>query len=140
VKDSLNVTVGDGRVVGQDIVFPVHASAQQVRRLVPADLRDAVRGRTLADARSILEAYGETTISLWPGFVSSVPTNDSRIDLTVKEAVAVEASPGPSSSSAGGTPRPTSSPTARPSGRPAPSGSAKPGASASPKASGSGTP
>ena len=105
VKDSLNVTVGQGNAHGADIVFPVQASAQQVRRIVAADLRDAVRGKSLADARATLEGYGTTTIELWPGFASSIPNFDFRIDLTVRDGRArwrtparAPGSPGPASS------------------------------------------
>ncbi len=121
MKDSLNVTVGKGTAQGADIVFAVQASAQQVRRVVAADLRELVRGKSLADARSALEAYGTTTIDLWPGFASSIPTYDFRIDLTVKGEVAIES----------GSPAPAASTGAPPS----PTGSAPPGASGSPKAS-----
>ena len=91
--------MGQGTAQGTSIVFPVQATAQQVRRVVADDLREAVRGKSLADARSTLEAYGTTTISLWPGFASSIPSYDFRIDLTVKSDIVVETgSPAPGSS------------------------------------------
>ena len=136
VKDSLKVTVGKGRAQGPDIVFPVQATAQQVRRIAAADLRDAIRGKPLAQARSALEAYGETTIDLWPGFVSSIPNYDFRIDLTIQGGVPIEtgnpsaappgrsASPRPTAASArpgaSGSPKPTASGSARPSASQAP--------------------
>ena len=102
-------------------MFPVRATAQQVRRVVAADLVAAVRGKPLAEARTALEAYGTTTIDLWPGFVSSIPSYDFRIDLTVRGAPPVEeASPGPGSS--GASPGATRSATPRPP----PSASPKP--------------
>ena len=130
VKDSLNVTVGQGTAQGADIVFPVQATAQQVRRVVASDLVDAIRGKSLADARSTLETYGTTTIDLWPGFASSIPTYDFRIDLTVKSDIVVETgSPAPGSST---TPRPSAT---RPAA-PASSGSTNQSSSSpSPKAS-----
>jgi hypothetical protein len=133
VKDSVTVSVGKGTARGADIVFPVHATAQQVRRVVAADLVAAVRGRPLAEARAALEAYGTTTIDLWPGFVSSIPNYDFRIDLTVRGGVAVEeGSPGPGSSGASPTPRPPASATPRaspsPSPKPSPTSSVKPSA------------
>ena len=119
--------MGQGTAAGTTIVFPVQATAQQVRRLVADDLRESVRGKSLADARSTLEAYGTTTISLWPGFASSIPTYDFRIDLTVKSDIVVETgNPAPGSSS---TPRPSAS-----------GGSTNPSSSGSPKASPKTTP
>ena len=138
VKDSLSATVGQGKVQGTQIVFSVKAVAQQVRRLVAADLRDQIKGLPVADARTRLEVYGTATIDLWPGFVSSIPTNDFRINLTIAGAVPIEgASPGPGSTGSPGasaSPRPTASPRAPDSGSPKPpgSGTTRPSASASP--------
>ena len=138
VKDSLSATVGQGKVQGSQIVFAVKAVAQQVRRLVAAELRDQVKGLPVADARAKLEGYGTTTIDLWPGFVSSIPTNDFRINLTIAGAVPIEgASPGPGSTGSPGlsaSPRPTGSLRAPSSGSPKPSGSgsSRPSTSASP--------
>jgi hypothetical protein len=140
VKDSLVVTVGPGKAQGAAIVFPVKATAQQVRRVVAAALREAIRGRPLAEARTTLEAYGTTTIDLWPGFVSTIPNYDFRIDLTVRDEVPVEnASPGAGSSEASASPVPSASTSSRPSTsgspKPAASGSAKPSPAGSAKAS-----
>ena len=123
VKDSATVTVGAGAAQGDVIVFPVQATAQQVRRVVAADLVAAVKGKSLADARATLETYGTTTIDLWPGFASSVPNYDFRIDLTVRTGVPIET----------GSPAPGSSAPA--SGRPSSNGSPSPAPSGSPKAS-----
>jgi hypothetical protein len=87
VEDSLAVTVGDGRLQDGQIVFPVRATADQTRTIVASDLVAAVKGRSPADARAILGQYGAVTIELWPPFVDRIPTNDSRIDLSIKPAV-----------------------------------------------------
>jgi hypothetical protein len=136
VKDSASVTVGTGAAQGDVIVFPVQATAQQVRRVVAADLVTAVRGKPLADARATLETYGTTTIDLWPGFASSIPTYDFRIDLTVRTGVPIETgSPAPGSSASPTSPRPSAgSPSSAPSGSPkaSPKPPAKPSATAAP--------
>ena len=108
VKDSLKVTVGDGHVEGGSIVFPVKATASQIKTLVVADLVALVKGKTAAEARTLLAAYGTVTVELWPGFSDRVPTNDSRINLTVTQDTPLE-SPGPSLPPA--TTRPTIKPT-----------------------------
>ena len=99
VKGSLEVTVGKGRVQGGAIVFPVRASASDARTVVADDLIPAVRGRTAAEARTILTTYGDVTIDLWPGFSDRIPTYDFRIDLTVHQVAPLE-SPGAGSPSA----------------------------------------
>ena len=126
VKDSLSVTVGKGRVQSGVIVFPVRANASQVRTAVATDLIPAVRGRTMAEARAILGAYGDVTIDLWPGFSDRIPMYDFRIDLTVRQDTPLE-SPGPSLPA--GTAKPTirvATPPPSASASPAPSASTKP--------------
>ncbi len=131
VKDSANVTVGVGAAQGDVIVFPVQATAQQVRRIAAADLVTAVKGKPLADARATLETYGTTTIDLWPGFASSVPSYEFRIDLTVRTGVPIETgSPAPGSS-APASARPSNgaspaAPSGSPKASPGPSATAAP--------------
>jgi hypothetical protein len=102
VRDSLRISVGKGSVLGKTVVFPVNASASRLRRLDATELRSQVRGRTIADARATLSAYGDVSIATWPGFVSSIPTYDFRVDLTINSPAPVEgASPSPSEAEAG---------------------------------------
>ena len=97
VRDSLRISVGKGSVLDKTIVFPVNASANRLRRLDAEELRSQARGRSIADARAALSAYGEVSIATWPGFVSSIPTYDFRVDLTINSPAPVEgASPSPS--------------------------------------------
>jgi hypothetical protein len=109
VLDSLRISVGKGSVLDNSIVFPVNASASRLRRLDVVELRSQVRGRTIADARATLAAYGDVSIATWPGFVSSIPTYDFRVDLTINSPAPVEvASPSPSGGeSVDGTGRPS---------------------------------
>jgi Baseplate J-like protein len=97
VSGSIDVTVGKGRVQNGAIVFPVQATASQVRQVVAADLLPLVRGLGLEDAQAALAPYGDATIDLWPGFVNRIPAYDFRIDITVRASAAVEG-PGASSS------------------------------------------
>ncbi|MGZ8528490.1 MAG: hypothetical protein ACXWWR_06810, partial [Candidatus Limnocylindrales bacterium] len=45
--------------------------------------RESIKGKSVDEARSILGRYGTVSIDTWPGFVSSIPTIDARLDLTV---------------------------------------------------------
>ena len=73
------------------------AAGQAIAVLDPAALREEIKGKSVDEARSILGRYGTVTISTWPGFVSSIPTIDARLDLTVGGDGAAS-SPAPSSS------------------------------------------
>ncbi len=90
VADSVEVTVEPAVVAGGQISFPASASARQTAVLDPNELKRQVMGKPLDEARSILGAYGDVTLSAWPDWVSTVPTLDGRVDLTVSNAVAIE--------------------------------------------------
>jgi hypothetical protein len=103
VSDSLMVTVGKGKVVGDTIVFSVRAAASQVAQLDAATLTAQVKGKTKAEAEQILSQYGTVTITLWPGFADRIPVYDARIDLTIGHPAPVETA-SPSGGAAGSAP------------------------------------
>lgn len=97
VADSVEIQVDDAIVVGQTVSFPVTASAEQIAILDPAELKAMVLGKPVDEARAILEPYGQVELSVWPDWVGSVPSFESRVDLTVERAVEIE-TPAPSGS------------------------------------------
>jgi hypothetical protein len=106
VEGSVDVQVGEAIVAGQEISFPATARAAEVRNVDRAEVLSRVKGLELPKARTVLAEYGQATLSAWPDWVTTVPTNDSRIDLRI------EASAAPSSSASPGTgasPRPSAS-------------------------------
>ena len=105
--DSVAVSVSAGQPDGQIVDFRVIATAMAIPALDVAQLRDAIRGRTVAQASAILGRYGAVSIETWPGYVSTIPTLDARVDLTV---AAPEASAVPSPVSPSRTPTATPSP------------------------------
>ena len=113
VPGSVKVTADQGQADGDLVDFRVTASAAAIPLLDAAVLRDAIRGRPVEEAERILRQYGEVTIQTWPGFVTSIPTIDGRIDLIIvgdqgggaasptpgaSSPTPLEASPGPSGS------------------------------------------
>ncbi|MEO8229519.1 MAG: baseplate J/gp47 family protein [Chloroflexota bacterium] len=99
-EDSVSAQPDSGSAAGELVDFRVTAAGEAVPVLDPATLREAIKGRSVDEARSILGRYGTVTIATWPGFVSSIPTIDARLDLTVAgdEAVSSPASSSPASS------------------------------------------
>ncbi len=89
VDGSVEVTVQPAVVTGGRVTFPASVRALQTALLDVTAIREQVKGRPIAEARSILEGYGTVVLSVWPDWVSSVPTIDGRIDLTVDQAVPV---------------------------------------------------
>ncbi|MGH2465193.1 MAG: baseplate J/gp47 family protein, partial [Candidatus Limnocylindrales bacterium] len=125
VAGSEQVTIGTPRTDGAAIVFPVSATASQVRQLDPDTLRQQVLGKSVDEARSILAQDGTVDIQTWPGFVGTIPSLAWRLTLTV-DTSGITASPGPGASPNG----PTNLPSAAPSSAPASSPSAGPSGAA----------
>ncbi len=99
VAGSVKTTVGKPTVAGATVTFPTSATARQVRQLDASALEAQVRGLSVDQAEQLLSQYGTVSISTWPDWVSTIPSYDFRIDLTVRSSAPVE-SPGAGSSSA----------------------------------------
>jgi hypothetical protein len=97
VPGSISITPGDALVIGQNVTFPVIATAQQVAILDPAGLKAKVLGKPVEEAKAILAPYGQVDLNVWPDWAGSVPSFESRVDLTVEYAAEIQA-PTPSSS------------------------------------------
>ena len=97
VEDSITVDVGDTVVTGGVVSFPVTASATQVAVLDPAALEALILGKTPEEATAILAPYGAAEIDLSPGWVTTIPTVENRVDLTIAGGpdASPEASPSP---------------------------------------------
>ncbi len=100
-EGSVAVTIGEGQADGDIVGFRASASAATIPTLDPAQLRAEIKGRPVDEARRILSQYGTVTIDTWPGFASTIPTLDARLELTIGGIAGTAASPSP-----GGTPAP----------------------------------
>ena len=83
VAGAASVQLGEPAVFGETISFPVTVRGQQVRDVDQAKLLADIRGLEAPQARARLEAFGDVSISLWPDWVTTIPTNDDRIDLKI---------------------------------------------------------
>jgi len=82
---STSVQLGEPTVLGDTISFPVTVRASEVRKVDEAALAGQIRGLVLAQARSRLEPYGDVSISVWPDWVTTIPSNADRIDFSLGE-------------------------------------------------------
>jgi hypothetical protein len=82
---STSVQLGEPTVLGDTISFPVTVRASEVRNVDQAALAGQIRGLVLAQARSRLEPYGDVSISVWPDWVTTIPSNADRIDFSLGE-------------------------------------------------------
>jgi hypothetical protein len=97
VPGSTEIEVGDAIITGQTVSFPVVATAKQVAILDPAALKAMVLGKPVAEAKAILAPFGDVDLRVSPDWAGSVPSFESRVDLTVEQAVEIS-TPSPSAS------------------------------------------
>ena len=118
VDGSVRIEPGTPVVEGQEISFPVAVRAAQVAIPDAAELKSLVMGRTADEAEELLAEYGEVEVTLWPDWVSSVPTMDGRVTVEVGTPIPAE-EPDPTAA-----PSLEPEPTLEPSGSPSPASSA----------------
>jgi hypothetical protein len=131
VDGSIQVTPGEPAVSGETVSFPVSATGSQIRVVDADTLRDEIKGKPLDEARSILADYGQAELTVWPDWVTAVPTIDGRVDVRVELPAGVEppsGSPAPSGGSA--SPDGASAAPSPPDGSGPPAASGSPGAPA----------
>jgi hypothetical protein len=80
---STSVDLGVPIVIGGTISFPVSVTATQVRDVDQDALLAQIQGLGVPQARTRLEAFGDVSISLWPDWVTTIPTNGDRVDFTI---------------------------------------------------------
>lgn len=83
LEGSIEVSHAPGEAVGDRIRFAASADGSAYRQPEREPLLQEVRGKTVAEARAIMETYGSVEISVWPEFVDRVPDQPSRINLTI---------------------------------------------------------
>jgi hypothetical protein len=96
VAGSVAAVVGTGVPDGDIVDFRVTVTAMTIPTLDAAALMAEVRGKPVEEARRILSRYGTVTIDMWPGFVTTIPTLDARLQLTIGGASGPDGSAAPS--------------------------------------------
>jgi hypothetical protein len=108
VDGSVTTKNAAGSMQGSAFVLPVTAQGMEVSTVDVGQLRRAIEGMTADAARAYLAQYGDADISLSPGWSSTIPTFEFRIDIQV-----VTPTGQASASPTGGVgPRPSSTPAA----------------------------
>jgi hypothetical protein len=86
VDGSSTIDASPGEVQDGVITFPAIITARQVLLLDPTAIEAEIRGKSLADAQTILDGYGRAELSVWPDWVGTVPTLDARVEVRTTEA------------------------------------------------------
>jgi hypothetical protein len=87
VDGSTQIEVGDGTVKRGVVTFTAGALAKETRPVDGPALQRQIVGLPAADARALLEPYGDVKIVLWPDWVDRVPAIDARVTLVVADPV-----------------------------------------------------
>ena len=85
VEGSSQVQPSPGEVDEGVITFPVTITARQVLQIDPEAIEAEIRGKSLTDAKAILDRYGQSQLSVWPDWVGTIPTLDARVDVQTAE-------------------------------------------------------
>jgi hypothetical protein len=127
VEGSVEIVPGDPTVSAGEVSFPVTAKATRVPILDPAQLLGLIKGRTVAEARTILAQFGDVVITPWPEWVTSIPGIESRVTIEIvgQTGGTSDESPSPAGSVApsrsprlSATPKPSFGPDSSASGLP----------------------
>ncbi len=81
--NSIEITVGEARLEEGALVVDVSARALASMPASEAGIRGLARGRTVAAAEAALLSRGEASVELWPGWVTTVPEMDWRVDVRI---------------------------------------------------------
>jgi Baseplate J-like protein len=84
---SVAVQLGTPFVIGSQVNFPVTLSAREIRSVNQAALLAEIQGRDVPAARAQLDDFGSADIRLWPDWVTTIPTNSSRVTITLGDPV-----------------------------------------------------
>lgn len=79
------VRIGEAQLDGGTVLVSVTVSGVRGRIVDRATVIERIIGLSAADAEAALADLGSATVELWPGWVSTVPDSDWRIDLQVAE-------------------------------------------------------
>ena len=83
VGASMSIQIGTPSVFGEVISYPVSVSGTQIHDVDQAALLGAIKGLVLAEARAKLDDDGDVEITLWPDWVTTIPTRADRITFSI---------------------------------------------------------
>ena len=69
------------------ITFPAVVTAREVLVIDTAAIKAEIMGKPIDQARQILATYGESELTVWPDWVGTVPTLDSRVEVSTSDGV-----------------------------------------------------
>ena len=90
LPDSTVITVGEPSLDGEALRVDITATARAAATVSVADVRASARGRSADEAEAALAALGVARVDLWPGWVTTVPDMDWRVDVRIVDPEAIQ--------------------------------------------------
>ncbi|HSK92578.1 MAG TPA: hypothetical protein VLA76_00815 [Candidatus Angelobacter sp.] len=86
LPEETEVTLFDPRLEGDEAVISADATGRAVPRVDADDIRTRIIGMSEPEAELALAGLGSVDVQLWPGWVTSVPDLDWRVDVRIEDA------------------------------------------------------
>jgi hypothetical protein len=110
VEGTATAEAGEATAVDTAADVPTSSTAAIVRQLDEDALRALVAGRSVAEAKAALAAYGDVTVEIWPAFAPGVTGNAGRIEIRIQPVTSSGAgAPAPSAPPGSAVPEPSAS-------------------------------
>lgn len=84
IDEVTTVEVTESTATAEDVRVTVEVSGRAEALMDERAVLERIRGRGLEDASAELEDLGRASIDLWPGWVTSVPELEWRIEVTIE--------------------------------------------------------
>jgi hypothetical protein len=86
LEDSLEVELGQPSLADGTLTVPAAVTARSAAALDVAEVRERIAGRSAPEAEAALADLGSVSVDLWPGWVSTVPELEWRVEVLISEA------------------------------------------------------
>jgi hypothetical protein len=96
LTDEIEVVIGPATREGDALAVEVTVSGRATTSVDREDVVTGIIGLTESEAEAALAPLGQADVTLWPGWVSTVPDRDWRIEVEISGVDAM--SPEPSAS------------------------------------------
>ena len=93
VRGSEDVRLGEARIAGDALEVDVRVEARATAPIDEGAVRQRATGRSAEAAEEALADLGAASVELWPGWATTVPEWEWRVDVRVEEPPGASASP-----------------------------------------------
>ena len=85
LQGSIEVDLGQASLVDDRLTVPAEVTARSTGRIDLDEVRGRIAGRSAEEAEAALADLGSVSVELWPGWASTVPELEWRVEIRVAE-------------------------------------------------------